>query len=307
MMIVNKEKIKSLPDVAKTSRPKNQRQIDTVGMSDIECSVRWYEDLNSYSTHALCDLGVNLTDPEAKGIHMSRLQQLLMAFVSEHFITPDSLGNFLQQVIDSHVDLSTLATCSFSFRHKLKQSSLVSGCQGDRFYPVVIKASKWSHQAACFELQFTLSYSSTCPCSAALSRQAIAEQFLTDFKSQDYIDKSTITQWLESDKGSLATPHSQRSEAMFSLSFGPLDQFPLSQLIIELEDCLQTAVQSVVKREDEQAFAKKNGQNLMFAEDSVRKLADRLDQYKDILDYRVSVTHFESLHPHNAVASIQKK
>ena len=47
---------------------------------------------------------------------------------------------------------------------------------------------------------------------------------------------------------------------------------PLTDLIDDVEAALGTAVQTAVKRADEQAFALANGQNLMFCEDAARRL-----------------------------------
>lgn len=47
---------------------------------------------------------------------------------------------------------------------------------------------------------------------------------------------------------------------------------PVIELIDYAEVALRTAVQTVVKRSDEQAFAVANGQNLMFCEDAARRL-----------------------------------
>ena len=61
-----------------------------------------------------------------------------------------------------------------------------------------------------------------------------------------------------------------------------------------------------MKREDEQEFALRNGQNLMFCEDAARRVKEALDQKKQILDYVAEFSHVESLHPHNAVSHISK-
>lgn len=70
-----------------------------------------------------------------------------------------------------------------------------------------------------------------------------------------------------------ATPHSQRSWAWVNIR---LNQSAQSQAVIALIDyaevALGTAVQTVVKRSDEQTFAVANGQNLMFCEDAARRL-----------------------------------
>ena len=63
-------------------------------------------------------------------------------------------------------------------------------------------------------------------------------------------------------------------------------------------------MQTAVKREDEQAFAQLNAENLMFCEDAARRIAAVLATDARIERYDASVAHFESLHPHDAVARV---
>ncbi len=72
-------------------------------------------------------------------------------------------------------------------------------------------------------------------------------------------------------------------------------------MIDRVEDALGTPVQTAVKRADEQAFARLNGQNLMYVEDAARKIQQSLGNA--FPQSSVSVRHVESLHPHDAVAS----
>ena len=65
-------------------------------------------------------------------------------------------------------------------------------------------------------------------------------------------------------------------------------------------------MQTAVKREDEQAFALLNGENLMFCEDAARRIQAALEQDEHILDFWIRATHQESLHPHDAVAVATK-
>ena len=65
---------------------------------------------------------------------------------------------------------------------------------------------------------------------------------------------------------------------------------------------LGTAVQTAVKRPDEQAFALANGQNLMFCEDAARRLNLALQRTPGIKQLHIRVIHAESLHAHDAVA-----
>ena len=71
-------------------------------------------------------------------------------------------------------------------------------------------------------------------------------------------------------------------------------------------EALQTETQVMVKREDEQAFAEKNGAYLKFVEDAVRLLYDKLSNESRITDFKIVASHNESLHSHNAVSVIVK-
>ena len=153
------------------------------------------------------------------------------------------------------------------------------------------------------ELGLRIAYSSTCPCSAALARQLIQEQFQRDFPSGTSLTHTEVLAWLGSEQGIVATPHSQRSHADIRVRLQPSFQnFPMVDLIDRIESALQTPVQTAVKREDEQAFALLNGQNLMFCEDAARRMQSALNDDERVSDFWVRASHFESLHPHNAVA-----
>ena len=77
---------------------------------------------------------------------------------------------------------------------------------------------------------------------------------------------------------------------------------PLRTLIDASEQVLGTALQTAVKRADEQAFALANGQNLMFCEDAARRLHRMLREQSQVAGFQLCVVHAESLHAHDAVA-----
>jgi len=156
-----------------------------------------------------------------------------------------------------------------------------------------------------YELELTIPYSSTCPCSASLSRQLYADAIDQTFPS-DNIDKTQLLQWLQSQAGSVATPHSQRSYAYIRLTLAETQWPDLAALVFALEDVIGTAVQTAVKRIDEQEFARLNATNLMFCEDAARRLKQALNVMPNVKDYWFKVEHQESLHAHNAVAIDQK-
>ena len=125
---------------------------------------------------------------------------------------------------------------------------------------------------------------------------AIAEQF-----SEEVVSKEALLAWIMSQQGSVATPHSQRSFAYLKLQLQH-DSLPnFMALITHFENVIGTPVQTAVKREDEQAFAKLNAENLMFCEDAARRIKQALENNEKISDYWFKVEHQESLHAHNAV------
>ncbi|MDQ1062673.1 GTP cyclohydrolase, FolE2/MptA family [Stenotrophomonas sp. SORGH_AS_0282] len=101
--------------------------------------------------------------------------------------------------------------------------------------------------------------------------------------------------------GTMATPHSQRSVARIKVAVSPYEQWNLVPLIEDAECALSTPSQGPVKRADEQEFALRNGQNLMFVEDAVRLLLSTFAQKHPAGS--IEVTHLESLHPHDAFAA----
>ena len=92
--------------------------------------------------------------------------------------------------------------------------------------------------------------------------------------------------WVRSKASWLEPPHSQRSVAEVRLSLTPtLRSFPIEAMVNRLEGALKTPVQAAVKREDEQAFARLNGQNLMFCEDAARRLKAALLADEQVVDF----------------------
>ncbi len=147
--------------------------------------------------------------------------------------------------------------------------------------------------------EVTIGYASTCPCSAALSRQLVEQGFLRAFEGRSNPDAAELAAWLRH-HATLATPHSQRSEACVSVAVAAdAPGFGLLALIGRIEAAVATPLQTAVKRADEQAFAALNGANLLFVEDAARRIQAALH---DHVEARVAVRHLESLHPHDAVA-----
>ncbi|MFT6221717.1 MAG: GTP cyclohydrolase I [Candidatus Endobugula sp.] len=296
-----------MPDVAASQKAQFNGTLDWVGMSRIALPlVINDQDLGNYQAHTFVETYVDLAKPEVKGIHMSRLYLLLADFSRQQVLTMDTLKTFLKDKLASHEDISSQTCLHIEFDYLINQPALKSEYSGWKDYPVGIKAL-WNGSDVSVELNVKVPYSSTCPCSAALSRQLMQQAFSEDFADSDKVDKTAIEQWLRSDRGSVATPHSQRSYANVRIQLNDeCDDLPISALINVIEDVLKTPVQTAVKREDEQEFARLNGANQMFCEDAARRVKHALNQQSNYNDFWVRIEHIESLHAHDAVAIATK-
>ena len=299
--------LRDMPDIANEVSAKIAGRLDWVGMNDIEMPIRIEDDAgNLIQSTALVTAYVNMTDPGVRGIHMSRLYLHLDQTFTERPLNPCTLRQMLRAFLESHEGLSDRALIRVDFDYVTRRPALASDNEGWRRYPVsmigVLEDGEFS-----LEMGLEVLYSSTCPCSAALSRQLIQDEFLRKFGESGQVDIAAVADWLSTEDGVPATPHSQRSAAEIRVRLLPtFEMFPIVELIDEVENALKTPVQATVKREDEQAFALLNGRNLMFCEDAGRRVQAALNKDERILDFWARCTHYESLHPHNAVSVVTK-
>jgi GTP cyclohydrolase IB len=305
-MSARENTLRVMPDVAGEVQPGLGGRLDRVGMDEIQMPVLIAQaDGTTQRISARIAAFVDLEDAQARGIHMSRLYLHLDRHLSAEPLTPCALRRVLRDFLDSHAGLSTRAEVRIRFDHLLRRPALASGYSGWRAYPVDIGATLDGSDCVA-ELAVSVQYSSTCPASAALARQLIQERFAAEFADRKTIDRDDVLTWLGSEQGIVATPHSQRSTAQVRVKLAPGFDFPIVDIIDLIEDVLKTPVQTAVKREDEQAFALANGQNLMFCEDAARRMQRALDADERVADFVVRATHHESLHPHDAVAVATK-
>jgi GTP cyclohydrolase IB len=303
MAPVSDNTARSLPDIANDPHQAQAGALDWVGMGQIEMPVSLVgADGRAATSPARVDAFVNLRRPDVRGIHMSRLYLHVDAALSSEPVTPASLRRLLKDFLESHADLSDRAMLRLRFEHLVRRKALASDNSGWKSYPVTLTAVLDRGHFA-LELALQVQYSSTCPCSAALARQLIQQQFAADFADGAAPERDAVLAWLGSEQGIVATPHSQRSIAEVKLRLLPsFCGLPVIEAIDRIEDALKTPVQTAVKRVDEQAFALLNGQNLMFCEDAARRIQGALLADEHIADFWVRVSHQESLHPHDAVA-----
>ena len=302
MLDKTRQNICTLPDVAADVKAKVAGTLQWVGMSDIEMPLCINADVDMPPTIARIRAEVSLDDKSKRGIHMSRLYLACDELFSHESIDFASLSCLTQCFLDTHIGLSSNALVEVDFDALIRRKALISDNAGWRSYPVTLLLVREKDKITHIELDFSVTYSSTCPCSAALARSLIQQNFEQSF-SKESLDYDKVMQWIGSEQGINATPHAQRSTAHIrTILKADCQQIPLRQYIDVVESALQTVVQAAVKREDEQEFARLNGQNLLFCEDAARRIKQALEQQNEIEGFWLRVHHHESLHPHDATA-----
>ncbi|ADZ92637.1 GTP cyclohydrolase FolE2 [Marinomonas mediterranea] len=284
-----------LPDVA--SKIVSDISLDQVGMANIALPLRINVENGTQTCAANAAIFANVQNGQ-KGLHMSRMYESLLE-LSETSLSAATLASCAKHALLQQTEVeATNLSIELKTQLQIKRPALNSNGDGWNRYPVEINAN-YSHQDGfTLSLGIQVTYSSSCPASAALSRQALSQTFDQTFRDSQSLNHGEITSWLEKN-GTLAIPHSQRSIANITVGItdGPL---PISELINTCEEALGTPVQTFVKRDDEQEFALRNGANPMFVEDASRRLIQALETQG--YSGKLYVSHQESLHGHDAVA-----
>ena len=257
--------------------------IDFVGIQGMHLPLKVREKNGDFQEVMAEVTGTVSLDAHNRGINMSRILRTLYKSKDDVFDinkVEEVLRNYQKDMksFDAHILMN--------FQYRMWQDSLRSvDDEGN-------KNGGWQYYNITFDCNLDVNgefkkvmwvdfvYSSACCCSAALSEHAALH------------------------RGVYGIPHSQRSIARLGLEF---DELVWIEDVIDMcREALTTETLVFCKREDEQAFAEKNGAQPKFVEDAIRYMADRLNQCKDVTDYKVICSHQESLHSHNAVAVITK-
>lgn len=296
-MLMTKKKKGSMPDVASTSSSVINSQINWVGMGKLTLPIS----VNSEPVLAHADVHVNVLDPSAKGIHMSRLFLALEKNLLKKNLDIQLLHKIMNQLVESQSGLSDAAKLKLTWNQPIRRKALLSDNYGWKDYPMSIQLIEKQGKIET-TIAFKLFYSSTCPCSSALARQLVQQAFEEKFSGSE-LHFDEIANWLGSKQ--IASPHSQRSRADVTIRFkAGKESLDFIKYIDAIENALKTPVQTAVKREDEQEFARLNGENLMFVEDALRRMKDAFSAFGEIGKFKIKASHFESLHQHDAVGTI---
>lgn len=259
------------------------KPIEWVGITNFKMPVKIAQkDGGSQIVTASISGNVSLEADKA-GINMSRLIRTAYKSKDDTFSIDE-----LEKVLRNYKkDLNSFdAHILMNFEYSLWQDALRSKKDdgtpegGWQFYNITFDVNLDKNDEFKKIMWVDFVYSSACPCSTALSIHA------------------------GETRGVYGIPHSQRSVARIGVEFK--DFIWIEDIIDMCREQLQTETLVFCKRQDEQAFAEKNGANVKFVEDAIRLIATGLNNMPKVIDFKAVVLHAESLHSHSAVASITK-
>jgi GTP cyclohydrolase I len=244
-----------------------QIAIDRVGVKNLRYPIQIRDKAHSIQ-HTVANVMLTVDLPHHhKGTHMSRFIEVLNEFGP--MLHVDNIPTLLRDLV-ARLD-SDSAHLEFEFPFFLQKSAPVTGSVGLMDYTARFSAT-YEKEKIDFILTVVVPVTTLCPCSKAISVHGA---------------------------------HNQRGHVTFAVRFRkPIWIEDLIQLV---EGCASSELYSLLKRPDEKAVTERAYENPVFVEDLVRNVAVRSDQEDNITWYRVEAENFESIHNHNAYASIEKQ
>jgi len=201
-----------------------------------------------------------------KGTHMSRFIEVLNEYRNE--IDVENIDEILEQ-IKKRLN-SHVSILEVTFPYFIKKQAPVSKLESLMEY----ECRFWGKHHADwkdFLVSVSVPVTTLCPCSKEISNRGA---------------------------------HNQRSLVNLSVRY---QQFVwIEDLIRLVEDSASCELYPLLKRVDEKAVTERAYDNPRFAEDLVREVSLKLDEWSAIRWYAAACENFESIHGHNAYAFLKK-
>lgn len=247
---------------------RDQRNIplDRVGVSDLSYPIE-VRDRDHQVQRTVARIAMAVSLPrDYRGTHMSRFVEVLESLEGQ--VTLPRMES-LVQTLQERLDAES-AEAEFRFPYFLRRHAPRSGAASLTRYDVAFRASRRGDR---FDLVTTVRAPvlTLCPCSREISE---------------------------------AGAHNQRAHVTLSVRMGAIVW--IEELADLAERCASCPVFSLLKREDEKHVTERAYHNPRFVEDVAREAALELDRDSRVLWYRVTVTSHESIHNHDAFASLER-
>jgi GTP cyclohydrolase I len=240
--------------------------IDRVGVKDLSYPVSVLDRAEKVQ-HTVATLKMSVSLPkEFRGTHMSRFIEVLDEFKEKLTIT--SMEHMTERLRES-LDADT-AEITASFPYFISRCAPSTGISSLSRYEVTFDAIRGSDF---FDLRTTVTVpvQTLCPCSKEISERGAHNQ-------RGYVRIATRMRgivWIE-------------------------------ELVDIAEASGSAPVYTLLKREDEKHVTEMAYDNPRFVEDVIREAVVRLEEEQRIRWYRVDVVSHESIHNHDAFATVER-
>jgi GTP cyclohydrolase IB len=271
MSISRKKRLPASPalklDDKQSERDTRELPIDKVGVRGLRFPVQ-VRDLARRVQNTVATVGMFVDLPmEFKGTHMSRFVEVLNAH--GNIIHVEKIPEILAALQERlHSATSHL---EIEFPYFMAKRSPVSRKESLMDYWVRFDAAGCGAEMD-FVMTVKVNVTTLCPCSKAISKYGA---------------------------------HNQRGEVTVALRFKKTVW--IEEVVAIIEASASSELYALLKRQDEKAVTERAYENPVFVEDLVRNVALRLNAHPLVKWYRVEAENFESIHNHNAYASIERK
>ena len=264
------ERTRTMPDVQASPDDRNI-PIDKVGVKHITYPITLQCSAMGGVQHTVAKVNMYVGLPHyQKGTHMSRFLEVLNEHHDE--LKSDEIMQVCRDIM--HRLEAKEAHLEFTFPYFIGKRAPVTGAPGMLDIEVTFKASCSAVSGGeDFVMGVKVPATSLCPCSKEIA---------------DY------------------GAHNQRCELDVRVRFAEGQNMWIEDLFQIVEKTASSPVYAVLKRPDERRVTEDAYDNPKFVEDIVRDLALALDTEDRIIWYQVKSENFESIHNHNAYASVER-
>ncbi len=249
-----------------SERDYRKLRIDKVGVRGLRFPIQIRDKARTLQ-NTIATIGMFVDLPhEFKGTHLSRFIEVLNSH--GHIVHVENITDILH-AMQARLK-SAVAHLEMEFPFFLVKKAPVSGMESVMDYVARFDATANGKEID-FMLTVKVAVTTLCPCSKAISRFGA---------------------------------HNQRG--LVTLQVRSRKSIWIEDLIALVESCASAELYSLLKRQDEKAVTERAYENPVFVEDLVRNVALKLNAHPDVAWYRVEAENYESIHNHNAYASIEK-
>lgn len=241
--------------------------LDKVGVCDVSYPIEVLDKKEEkQATTAQINMYVDLPH-HFKGTHMSRFIEVLNQYRGE--ITVRNMGEILREF--AHNLEAKSAHMELAFKYFIEKEAPISKSPSLMGYGCRFIGAYKEGGSDDFILEVKVPVMNLCPCSKEISQTAA---------------------------------HNQRSEVTVQLRFN--DFVWIEDIIALVEKSASCDIYALLKRPDEKYVAERAYENPRFVEDIVRIIANELMRNEKVTWFFVKSINFESIHDHNAYASIER-